>query len=78
MFNPDQVAAVRAAFALAGLDGPIMTMPVESEDERVFLVPQGSSVTMGDPVLLEQVLTQLLGRKVMVTEDIGGPSIPFV
>lgn len=78
MFSPGQVAAVRASFALAGFDGPIVTMPVESEDERVFLVPPDSGATMGDPLLLEQVLSQLLSRKVMVTEDIRGPSVPFV
>lgn len=47
-FSPGQAAAVRAAFALAGFDGEIVTMPVESEDERIFVVPQDDLMRMAD------------------------------
>lgn len=77
MFSPGQVAAVRAAFALAGFEGEIVTMPVESEDERIFVVPQDDLLRMGDRVLLEQVLTQLFGRKVWVLSSIDDKPVPF-
>ncbi len=77
MFSLGQVAAVRAAFALAGFDGEIVTLPVESEDERLFVVPQDDLLRMADTVLLEQVLTQLLGRKVWVLASIDGKTVPF-
>lgn len=64
VFSVGQVAAVRAAFALAGYDGELLTLPVESEDERIFVVEQDRLLDMGDARLLEQVLQQLLGRKV--------------
>jgi hypothetical protein len=51
MFNVGQVAAVKAAFSLAGYDGDLRSV--------------------------EQVLTQLLGRKVWVLHDIGNETVPF-
>jgi hypothetical protein len=77
MFSVGQVAAVKAAFSLAGYDGDIRTLPVDSEDERLFVVPEERIVSMGDLRSLEQVLTQLLGRKVWVLGDIGNETIPF-
>lgn len=76
MFSVGQVAAVRAAFALAGFDGEIRTLPVDSEDERIFVLEQESLIAM-DVLSLEQVLTQLLGRKVWVLESIDRPTVPF-
>jgi hypothetical protein len=73
VFSLGQVAPVRAAFALAGFEGEIVTMPVESEDERmIFVVPHDDLLRMADSVFLEQVLTQLLGRKVWVEASIDG------
>jgi hypothetical protein len=78
VFSIGQVAAVRAAFVLAGFHGEIVTMPVGSEDERIFIVPQDDVIRMGGDVIeLEQVLTQLLGRKVWVLASIDGPTVPF-
>jgi hypothetical protein len=76
VFSVGQVAAVRAAFALAGFDGEIRTLPVDSEDERIFVLEQESLIAM-DVLSLEQVLTQLLGRKVWVLESIDRPTVPF-
>ncbi len=77
MFNVGQVAATRAAFALAGYEEPLRTLPVDSEDERIFVVPTERLPSMGDQRSLEQVLTQLLGRKVWVLEDLGTATVAF-
>ena len=77
MFSVGQVAAVEAAFSLAGYDGDLRTLPVTSEDERLFVVPEDLIPTMGDLRSLEQVLTQLLGRKVWVLGDVGNDTVPF-
>jgi hypothetical protein len=76
VFSAGQVAAVRAAFFLAGYDGELRTMPVDSEDERLFVVDQEVILRM-DVRSLEQVLTQLLGRKVWVLDSMGNPTVPF-
>jgi len=76
MFSVGQVAAVRAAFALAGYEGEIQTLPVDSEDERIFVLDQ-TDVLPIDVRSLEQVLTQLLGRKVWVVESMETPTVPF-
>jgi hypothetical protein len=76
VFSTGQVAAVRAAFALAGFEGDIRTLPVDSEDERIFVLDQASLLAV-DVRSLEQVLTQLLGRKVWVLESIDRPTVPF-
>jgi hypothetical protein len=77
MFNVGQLAAVKAAFSLAGYDGELRTLRVDSEDERVFVVPGEMAESLGDLRSLEQVLTQLLGRKVWVLHDIGNETVPF-
>jgi hypothetical protein len=77
VFSPGQVAAVRAAFAFAGFEGGIVTMPVESDDERIFVIPQDDLLRMADVVLVEQVLTQLLGRKLWVLSSIDGKTVSF-
>ena len=78
MFNVGQVAAVRAAFSLAGYEDDLRTLPVDSGDERLFVVPPARVGAMGDLRSLEQVLTQLLGLKVAVLEDRGYATVPFV
>jgi len=66
MFSEGQRAAVRSAFILAGYSGPLMTLPVESEDERWFVLSSEDFERLHCPGDLDQVLTQLLGRKVGV------------
>jgi hypothetical protein len=39
MLSAGQITAVRGAFSLAGYDGELRTMPVASEDERIFVLP---------------------------------------
>ena len=76
MFSTGQLAAVHAAFALAGYEGELRTLPVDSEDERIFVLDQAVVMEM-DVRSLEQVLQQLLGRKVWVLASIGNPTAPF-
>lgn len=76
-FSIGEMAAARAAFSLAGFNEALRTLPVASEDERIFVIDPDRLATMGDSRSLEQVLSQLLGRKVIVTEDRGGASVEF-
>jgi hypothetical protein len=79
MFNVGQRAAVAGAFKLAGYEGPLVVAPVASEDERAFLLDPDALRALRDVRTLEQVLQQLLGRKVFVVERDGrwGTPTPF-
>ena len=79
MFNIGQRTAVAGAFKLAGYDGPLVTAPVMSEDERAFLLERDAFQSLRDVRTLEQVLQQLLGLKVFVVErsDAWGTPVPF-
>ena len=68
MFNVGQRAAVVGAFKLAGYEGPLLVAPIVSEDERAFLLEPEALRALRDLRTLEQVLQQLLGRKVFVVE----------
>ena len=79
VFNIGQQTAVAGAFKLAGYGGPLVTAPVTSEDERAFLLEPDALQSLRDVRTLEQVLQQLLGRKVVVVErsDVWGKPVPF-
>jgi hypothetical protein len=79
VFNIGQRAAVEGAFRLAGYSGPLITAPVTSEDERAFLLEPEALDGVRDIRTLEQILQQLLGRKVFVVErsDAWGIPVPF-
>ncbi len=79
MFNIGQRTAVAGAFRLAGYDGPLVTAPVTSEDERAFLLERDALGSLRDVRPLEHVLQQLLGRKVWVVErsDAWGTPVRF-
>ncbi len=79
VFNIGQRAAVVGAFRLAGYEGPLLTAPVTSEDERAFLLEALALKELREVRTLEQVLQQLLGRKVFVVERDGrwGEPVPF-
>ena len=77
MFSEGQVVAVRGAFSLAGVDGELRTLPVESEDERIFVLPQDDVLALRDVRTLEQVLQQVLGRKVWILTSVDEDTIPF-
>ena len=76
MFEVGQRTAVRAAFHLAGYDGPLNTLPLDSGDEVCFVLDQ-EVVQRLDVVPLEQVLQQLLGRKVWVLASADDQTVPF-
>jgi hypothetical protein len=76
VFSPSQVAAVHAAFALAGYEGELVTMPVTEPGELVFILGQ-EDVLRIDVVLLEQVVAQLLHRKVWVLSSVEESTVPF-
>jgi hypothetical protein len=79
VFNIGQQTAVTGAFKLAGYDGPLVTAPVTSEDERAFLLEPDVLASLRDVRTLEQILQQVLGRKVFVVErrDVWGTPVPF-
>ena len=79
MFNVGQRAAVAGAFKLAGYEGPLFVAPVVGDDERAFLLDPDALRALRDVRTLEQVLQQLLGRKVFVVErdDRWGSPTPF-
>ena len=76
-FSAEQVEAVKHAFQLANFDGELRTLPVDSDHERIFIVPAEAQGTMGCEHCLEIVVSQLLGRRVLVTGDAGAPTVAF-
>ena len=56
------------AFKLAGYEGSLVVAPIASGDERAFLLEPEAFKTLRDRRVLEQILSQLLGRKVWVAE----------
>ena len=79
VFNTGQQIAVAGAFKLAGYNGPLVTAPVTSGAERVFLLEPEVLVSLREVRTLEQVLQHLLGRKVFVVErsEVWGEPVPF-
>jgi hypothetical protein len=78
-FTVGQRAAVAGAFKLADYEGDLLVAPKTSEDERAFLLEPAAFSALRDRPALEQILTQLLGRKVWVaarTSQWGEP-VPF-
>jgi hypothetical protein len=77
MLSEGQVTAVHGAFSLAGYDGDLRTLPITSEDERIFVLPRDDVVGLRDVRTLEQVLQQVLGRKVWVLASTDEATVPF-
>ena len=79
MFSIGQRAAVAGAFRLAGYAGPLLMAPVTSGDERALLLEPSALKELRGVSTLEQVLQQLLGRKVWVVAHDGrwGEQVPF-
>jgi hypothetical protein len=66
VFDNARRTAVAGAFKLAGYSGPQLTAPVDSEDERALLLEPDVFQQLRDARTLEQVVQQLLGRKLFV------------
>lgn len=79
VFNVGQRAAVVGAFKLAGYEGPLLVAPVTSDDERIFLLQPEALAALREVRVLEQVLQQVLGRKVWIVEhgERWGAGVPF-
>jgi hypothetical protein len=77
MFSEGQITAARGAFSLAGYDGDLRTLPITSEDERIFVLSQSEVLALSDIRTLEQVLQQVLGRKVWIVDSIDQDTVPF-
>jgi hypothetical protein len=77
MFSIGQATAVRGAFSLAGYDGDLRTLPIASEDERIFVLDGADVVALRDVRTLEQVLQQVLGRKVWIVDSSAEDTVPF-
>jgi hypothetical protein len=77
MVEKDQRVAVFAAFRLAGHDDNLFTLPASSDEERVFVLPPGTSIARSAD--LEQVLAQVLRRRVAVlcSESLWARRVPF-
>jgi hypothetical protein len=68
VFNIGQRTAVEGAFRLAGFSGRLVTAPVASSEERIFMLRRADLEQLRDVRALEQILQQLLGMKVAVCE----------
>lgn len=77
MFNVGQRTAVRGAFHLAGYDGSLNTLPLDSGDEVCFVVGQDDLLAVKDVRVLEQILQQALQRKVWVLASVGDKTVLF-
>lgn len=76
MFDVGQRSAVRAAFRLAGYDGSLDTLPLDSGDEVGFVLEQNEVLRL-DVRSLEEVLQQLLGCTVWVLSSVDDKTVPF-
>jgi hypothetical protein len=78
VFNAGQQAPVRGAFELAGYVGELKTLPRDSGDEVCFVLDQADVLALtGDERVLEQVLAQVLGRKVWVLASVDNKTVSF-
>lgn len=77
MFDVGQRSAVQAAFHLAGYDGELNTLPLDWGDDVCFVLDQDDVLRL-DVRSLEQVLQQLLGRKVWVLASVDDKTVPFL
>lgn len=77
MFDVGQQTAVRGAFQLAGYDGPLNTLPLDSGDEVCFVLDQADVLALSDERVLEQVLQQVLRRKVWILASVDDRVVPF-
>jgi len=76
-FSVGQRTAVCGVFQLAGYVGALRVLPLDSGDEVCFVLPQSDVLALSDVQLLEQVLQQLLGRKVWILASVDDATVPF-
>lgn len=72
-FNIGQITAVATAFRLAGYAGPLSVVSRLKGDERVFVLSTEVLEQLRDVRALEQVVGQVLSRKVRITDHEASP-----
>jgi len=77
VFTEQQRSAVRDTFYLAGYEGDLRTLPLESGDAVAFVLGQEHLLRMRDPVVIERVLALVLDRKVLVLASVGDQTVAF-
>lgn len=68
---------MHGAFQLAGYAGSLRTLAHDSGDEVCFVLPEPDVLALSDVRVLEQVLQQVLGRKVWVLASVDDATVPF-
>ena len=76
MFSIGQRTAVVGTFRLAGYDRPLTTLPVESVDERTFVLGREDLTRLHDVRTVEHIVQELLGCKVTIIGE--HPGLPAV
>lgn len=77
MFSVGQRAAVEGVFFLAGYEGELRVLPPTSGDEVGFVLAQDDLLALRDQCVVEQVLQQVLGRKVWLLASLDDNTVPF-
>jgi len=72
-FSIGQTTAVATAFRLAGYAGPLSVVTRLKGDERVFILSPDALEQLRDVRSLEQLIGQLLSRKVWITDHQASP-----
>ena len=72
-FNIGQTTAVATAFRLAGYTGPLSVASRLKGDETVFVLSTEALERVRDVRALEQLVSQLLSRKVWITDHETSP-----
>lgn len=77
MFSVGQRTAVEGVFFLAGYEGALRILPPASGDEVGFVLAQDDLLRLKDMRVVEQVLQQVLGRKVWLLASVEDATVPF-
>lgn len=72
-FHVGQTTAVATAFRLAGYAGPLSVVTRLKGDERVFILSPDALGQLREVRALEQLVGQLLSRKVWITDHQASP-----
>ncbi len=70
MLSESQREAAKRIFATHGYTDTLRVAQVQSEDERVFLIPASALATLSEGALAAELQTAL-GRKVWIVADDG-------
>jgi hypothetical protein len=77
VFSVGQRTAAEGVFYLAGYEGELRILPPSSGDEVAFVLAQDDLLGLTDLRVVEQILQQVLGRKVWLLASIEDVTVPF-